>query len=77
MKTVKVDQHLITLLKCAAEEELSDPLVRKLWLDQCTSSRASQREGGVVALRTDHDWAVAFFILRYGSLEINSRVVRE
>lgn len=63
----KVDGHLIRLLAYQAEDLMDkSPSLRQAWMDQCATSKASIRTGGVLSFMGDWDWPIAFFIWRTG-----------
>jgi hypothetical protein len=57
-----VNAGILGCLEETAEKMMAEnPSIRRMWLDQVSTSAASDRDGGIVKLDTDHDWSLAFF----------------
>lgn len=62
-----VDGEILKALKVTASVMLrNDAKLRKAWLDQNQTSRASNAAGGILKYNTGHDWALAFFVWHHG-----------
>lgn len=76
-RMVIVSASLMKLLGEAADAEMAyDPLLKKQWTDQISTSKDSMAAGGIVELKVDNDWPVAYFLLRYATAEIACKVPR-
>jgi len=62
----KVGRLLIEAITEVAEQmQNRDPVLRERWLDQCRTSKASDREG-LVLLTGEYDWPIAFVLWNFG-----------
>jgi hypothetical protein len=74
-----VSSDLMELLKETANEimQQEDGVHGDDWLNENRTSKESDAKGGVITLRTDNDWPVAFMVWYYGRPEIVKKLPRE
>lgn len=62
-----VSEKLLTLGAQTIEALMAaEAGLRESWLDQVRTSQASDEAGGIIALDTDYDWVLAFFVWYHG-----------
>lgn len=70
MSKVLVSEEWMTLAAETAERMLSaNPKLHEMWLDQNRTSKTSNRDG-MLALRTNYDWVLAFFVWEKASKDV-------
>lgn len=77
MSRVKVSEEWINLAAQTAERMMdAEPKLREAWYDQNRTSKTSNRDG-MLALRTDHDWVLAFFVWERAPKEVYDALPRD
>ena len=66
-RRVMVSRVMVQTLMMVADRMMElDPAMKRAWLDQCCTSRASEEAGGMIALGGEYDWVVGWAIWQLG-----------